>query len=148
MKKYISFYPGPSKVYEKVPRYIIEAYQKGVLSINHRSPEFEAIYQNTVSLLMKKLLIPKEYAVFFTSSATECWEIIGQSLIAKKSHHIFNGAFGQKWQAYTKKLSKDAIEQESNLQEPIDVTLLNVSDDAEVICLTQNETSNGTQVSF
>ena len=95
MRKPISFYPGPSKVYEKVPKYVMDAYQKGILSINHRSPEFEALFQKTTQLLKKKLQIPEEFNIYFTSSATECWEIIAQSFTQKHSFHLYNGAFGE-----------------------------------------------------
>src|SRR5688572_22240560 len=98
----ISFYPGPSRVHDEIPQYVKEAYKKGILSINHRSDGFMEISEKTIGLLREKLNIPKDYTVFYTSSATECWEIIAQSLVTKKSHHIFNGSFGQKWFEYTK----------------------------------------------
>jgi phosphoserine aminotransferase len=90
----ISFYPGPSRVYDEIPKYVKEAHRKGVLSINHRSEEFMNLYEETVILLKSKLTIPDSYKIFFTSSATECWEIIAQSFIITDSLHIFNGAFG------------------------------------------------------
>ena len=86
-KTLISFYPGPSRVYDDIPKYVKEAHKEGVLSMNHRSDEFMALYKETVSLLQKKLNIPKDYTILFTSSATECWEMIAQSLIEKESIH-------------------------------------------------------------
>ena len=100
----ISFYPGPSRVHEKVPAYVKDAYKAGIMSINHRSDDFIRISKRTVSLLRQKLGVPSDYMVFFTSSATECWEIIAQSLISGNSLHHFNGAFGQKWFEYTRRL--------------------------------------------
>ena len=142
----ISFYPGPSRIYPKVPQYMKDAYTKGVLSINHRSEEFTEISRKTVLLLKEKLNIPKSYSVYFVSSATECWEIIAQSLTEKESTHIYNGAFGKKWFDYTKRLRPEAnaivFETETQLN-PDDV----IFNTGEIVCLTQNETSNGTQVS-
>ena len=89
----ISFYPGPSRVHDEIPEYVKEACKKGILSINHRSPEFMAISEKTISLLRAKLEIPVDYTVLYTTSATECWEIIAQSVIGKSSYHFFNGAF-------------------------------------------------------
>ena len=62
----------------------------------------------TITLLKEKLDIPKDYTIFFTSSATECWEILAQSLIVTRSFHIYNGAFGEKWYDYTLRLKPAA----------------------------------------
>ncbi len=142
----ISFYPGPSKVDPGVPLWTRKAYQRGVLSINHRSPEFQELYQETVRNIKKRLNIPPDYWVFFTSSATECWEIIAQSLLLKESYHFFNGAFGRKWFDYTQKICPGARSLEFGLEMEPDFGLLHGN--PEVICLTQNETSNGTQIPY
>jgi phosphoserine aminotransferase len=142
----ISFYPGPSRVYDNIPKYVKEAYHEGILSMNHRSEEFVSLCKETVSLLKKKLNIPFEYTIFFNSSATECWEVIAQSLVKKESIHIFNGAFGEKWYDYTKKIVPKAKAVPFDLQKERDPKQ-SVYKEGEIICLTQNETSNGTQLS-
>ena len=63
------------------------------------------------------------------SSATECWEIVAQSLTQYTSLHPYGGAFGQKWMEYAHRLKP--------VQPPRQ---------ADVLCIVQNETSNGTQV--
>ncbi len=143
----VSFYPGPSRVYNDIPKYVKDAHTKGILSMNHRSEEFEVMMKKTVTLLKRKLSIPKEYTILFTSSATECWEIVAQSWVTNKSFHLYNGAFGQKWYDYTYKLKTGATALPFGRE-----TILNpgksVFERSEnVICITQNETSNGTQVS-
>lgn len=125
----LTFYPGPSKVYPQVAQYAADAVQQGILSLNHRSPEFMAIVQETMRLLREKLAIPADYHIAFTSSATECWEIVAQSLTAFTSIHPTSGAFGEKWRQYAHRIKP-----------PIDIS------EADVLCVTQNETSNGTQV--
>ena len=142
----ISFYPGPSKIYPEVADYLQDAVKNDVLSINHRSPEFAEISKNAILYLKEKLNIPEDYTVLYTSSATECWEIIAQSLIKRGSYHIYNGAFGEKWYNYTSKLIPIAQAHKFDKEETINVDNIKVSKDTEVICLTQNETSNGTQV--
>jgi len=141
----ISFYPGPSRTYDEIPNYVKDAHRKGILSMNHRSEEFMALCQKTIKLLKEKLSIPRDYTIFFTSSATECWEIIAQSLISKTSFHYYNGSFGEKWFDYTKRLVPGAtgisFEEEKILLIPANKT------DSNFICLTQNETSNGTELS-
>ncbi|ELR70417.1 Phosphoserine aminotransferase [Fulvivirga imtechensis AK7] len=146
MKKAISFYPGPSRVDHRIPMYVRDAYDNGILSINHRSETFVKMYSQTVDLLKEKLDIPEEYSVFFTSSATECWEIISQSLIHTNSYHFYNGAFGKKWFEYTKKLKPYAIGYEFDLEQELKTGELDLSSEEGVICITQNETSNGTHV--
>ncbi len=142
----ISFYPGPSKVYDSIPGYVRDAYKAGILSVNHRSEEFMVMNRKTISLLRQRLKIPRDYVILYTGSATECWEIIAQSLNDRGSYHFHNGAFGQKWFEYTKKLHHEAISSPFGLNDPLDVSLI-PKDYEGVICITQNETSNGTQVS-
>lgn len=143
----ISFYPGPSRVHDEIPEYVAQAFAKGILSINHRSEEFMEISRQTIALLKSKLEIPSDYTIFYTTSATECWEIIAQSVIEKGSHHFFNGAFGQKWFEYTQRICTGAKPLKFGHDELIDSKKLRVPKEESVICLTQNETSNGTQVS-
>lgn len=137
----ISFYPGPSQVYPQVAQYLQDAFDSGILSVNHRSGAAMELVRETYQLLHEKLDIPADYAIAFVSSATECWEIIAQSLTTRQSLHAYNGAFGQKWAEYTQKLGLNVVHQPFGLNE-----VLSLTTEAETICLTQNETSNGTQV--
>lgn len=142
----ISFYPGPSRVRDEIPQYVREAHKAGILSINHRSPEFVEMAKRTITLLQNKLRIPKNYTIFFTGSATESWEIIAQSLWLGNSYHFHNGAFGQKWYEYTKRLHPEAKSFPFGVNDVL-VPPTKAFSSPGVVCLTQNETSNGTQVS-
>jgi phosphoserine aminotransferase len=140
----ITFYPGPSKVYPQIEQYLSDAYQSGILSVNHRSEPFMTMLKETIETMKLKLEIPAEYEIYFCSSATECWEIIAQSLVQTKSLHIYNGAFGEKWMEYTQKIkpASDGLFCDFNaLPEIADIL---ADQDSDVICLTHNETSNGT----
>ena len=139
----ITFYPGPSRVYDEIPKYVKTAHRKGIMSMNHRSDEFMAMCEKTVGFLREKLSIPKNYKVYFLTSATECWEVIAQSLIVNSSHHIYNGAFGEKWFDYTQKLVTSATSHTFDREEELSP----LKYPGDLICLTQNETSNGTQIS-
>lgn len=141
----LSFYPGPSKVYPQVLPLLQEAYLRGILSLNHRSREFTAINIEAITALKQSLYIPDDYGVYFISSATECWEIIAQSFTEKASTHLYNGAFGEKWYNYAKRLKPESRAYTFDVNEEIDIKAL---ENDEVICLTQNETSNGTAVSM
>jgi phosphoserine aminotransferase len=142
----ISFYPGPSRVYDEIPGYVKDAFKEGIMSINHRSSEFVQMAEKTITLLKQRLGIPKNYTVFFTTSATECWEIIAQSLITDKSYHLYNGAFGQKWFDYTKRLHPHAVPMPFGINDKLQPKQLIFEQREGIICITQNETSNGTQV--
>ena len=127
----ITFYPGPSKVYPQVADYAAEAVRSGIVSLNHRSAGFMEIVKETVRLLHEKLVIPTHYHIALVSSATECWEIVAQSLTAETSLHPYAGAFGKKWADYAHRIKP-----------PVHPC------GADVLCIVQNETSNGTQVSM
>ncbi|MBC7892875.1 MAG: aminotransferase class V-fold PLP-dependent enzyme [Sphingobacteriaceae bacterium] len=145
----MTFYPGPSQLYPQIAEYLRDAYESGLLSANHRSPVFMELVRETDALLREKLAIPADYSVYFVSSATECWEIIAQSLTGRGSVHFFNGAFGQKWAEYAGKLHEKteavAFDLDESLTHRDDFDFL-AYDQYDVVCLTQNETSNGTQI--
>ncbi len=140
----ITFYPGPSRIYNEVPKILARGFRDGTLSMNHRSPEFMELVAKTKKVLRKNLGIPKDYEIIFTSSATECWEIFGQSMVSRGAVIFHNGAFGEKWAAYMTKLGVDLKSIPFEVNEPLPVSKIV---DAEWICFTQNETSNGTYVS-
>lgn len=140
--KQISFYPGPSRVYSQIPEYILDAYSEGVLSMNHRSEGFMQLIADLKEVLHARLDIPQDYHILFTSSATESWEIIAQSLTLRQSQHFYNGAFGEKWHTRAMALV-ETLATPFDLNEPLPVEKVS---DADVICATQNETSNGSQV--
>lgn len=142
----ITFYPGPSRVYDGIPNYVKSAHRKGILSMNHRSDEFMKLSEATVAYLKDKLKVPKSHKVFFLTSATECWEVIAQSIVKNKSHHIYNGAFGEKWFDNTRKLRSETQSHPFDREQEIDPSKY-IFNDGDVVCITQNETSNGTQVS-
>lgn len=143
----LNFFPGPSKIYPEVRNYLTDAYDEGIMDAPHRGEQFVQLSRAVVGSLKRRLNIPQDYAIFFTSSATECWETLIQSLTRKKSHHLYNGSFGEKWYEYARKLRPEAEGLKFDINEAIPLDALDISVDTELICFTQNETSNGTQVS-
>ncbi|MBC8155821.1 MAG: aminotransferase class V-fold PLP-dependent enzyme [Bacteroidetes bacterium] len=125
----ITFYPGPSKVYPQVAEYAAQAVREGIVSLNHRSPGFMDIVRETTRLLHDKLAVPANYHIAFVSSATECWEIVAQSLTIATSLHPTTGAFGEKWRDYAHRIKP-----------------YRAGDEVDTLCVVQNETSNGMQV--
>lgn len=142
----ISFYPGPSKVSDKIVEYFTEAHKEGILSANHRSPQFMNLIEETNKLLKNRLDIPDDYGIYYVSSATECWEIITQSF-GGINYHFYNGSFGEKWFNTTRKLKPQTIGYKFDLGKELRLGQLDLSIEEGTICITQNETSNGTKVS-
>lgn len=143
----ITFAPGPSKVYDSLPIYLNEAYQEGILSANHRSSAFMKLYQETEQLMRAKLHMPEDYKLIFTSSSTENWEIISQSIVEQASFHVYSGSFGKKWIDFAKHILPATAGIKIQPNEVIDVADLQIAEEFDLIAITQNETSNASQVS-
>ncbi len=138
----LSFYPGPSKVHPEALEYIQEAFEQGIVSINHRSERFEKLLEATFEVLHQKWNIPSNYTIYFVSSATEAWEIVIQSLVREKSTHLYNGAFGKKWAHYASSVAESI---EFSLDQSLaDISLQIGPIQGDTLCLVQSETSNGT----
>ena len=152
----LNFYPGPSKNYIQLKDFAQEAFESGILEQNHRSQPFMDLLQKTISLLKGHLNIPLNYKVYFTSSATECWEICAQSLIRGKVQFLYNGAFGKKWFKYT--VTNPQINSTTNYELPIirgtrffinqNIDEVEIDAENDVVCWVSSETSNGTHTSF
>ena len=142
-----TFNPGPSAVHPAVRQYLTDAFDEGWLSAPHRSEKVTGLLRQTVADLKTKLNVPQDYTVLFTSSATECWEILAQSLTPRRSFHLYNGAFGEKWLKYAKAIRPASTGFAFGLDEVPDVAALPFNpDDTDLVCITQNETSTATQL--
>ncbi len=139
----ISFYPGPSKIDERLPKWLNEGLESGMLTMNHRSEAFMFQYREIVDLFQEVFDLPQDYEVYFTSSATECWEIISQSFSDKSFLHIYNGSFGEKWMKMNVALGNSARDESFGINS-FPPEIKNINED--VICFTHNETSNGSKL--
>lgn len=140
----LSFYPGPSKVYPQALDFIQEAFDQGIVSINHRSKRFENLLRATMEAMTASWEIPADYTIYFVSSATEAWEIVTQSLVVKKSAHFHNGAFGKKWGQYASQINPNTQLIAFGLNETLAENAHLLEADVDTVCLVQSETSNGT----
>jgi phosphoserine aminotransferase len=144
----LTFAPGPSKVYDALSTYLQDAFNEGILSANHRSGPFMKLYQETESLMRQKLHMPEDYSLLFTSSATENWEIISQSIVESASFHIYSGSFGKKWISFAQHIIPASSGIKIDANQEIDVENLEIAEEFDLIALTQNETANASQVSM
>ena len=142
----ITFAPGPSKVYDALPTYLQDGYVQGILSANHRSAVFMNLYRDTEQLFREKLQLPEDYTLLFTSSATESWEIISQSLVEQASFHVYSGSFGKKWVDYARHILPSTQGLKIAANQSISVADLELSSEIDLLAITQNETSNASQV--
>ncbi|MFC3879074.1 aminotransferase class V-fold PLP-dependent enzyme [Algoriphagus namhaensis] len=142
----LTFAPGPSKVYDALSDYLQDAVREGILSANHRSGPFMQMYQETEALMRQKLHMPEDYVLLFTSSATENWEIISQSIVESASFHIYSGSFGGKWVKFAQHIIPESKALKIAANEAIQVSLLDIPEQFDLIAITQNETSNASQV--
>ena len=140
----LSFYPGPSKVYPQALDFIQEAFDQGIVSINHRSKRFEHLLKETMEAMTASWEIPADYTIYFVSSATEAWEIVAQSLVGKRSAHFYNGAFGKKWGQYASQIHPNSQLISFGLHESLAENAGKLATDVDTVCLVQSETSNGT----
>lgn len=142
MKTYF-FTPGPTQLFPTVKKHIQEALKTNVLLISHRSEEFKLIFKNTTNNLKKLLNIPKNYQIFFLSSATEAMERIIENCVEKESFHFVNGAFAKKFFEIAYQLKKMPKKIEVENGKGFDFEAVKIPQTIELICFTQNETSTG-----
>lgn len=142
MKK-VYFTPGPSQVYPTVSQHIKKAIRTDILSLSHRGEEFKNLFKDTLQGLKKLLNIPKDYSVFFVSSALESMERTIQGCVQSYSFHIITGSFGRAWANIGIQLGKNVIKKEAKNGEGIQLNNLEIPKRAELVCITQNDTSTG-----
>ena len=145
MKK-IYFTPGPSQMYPKLERYMSDAFKNNIPSISHRSEQFMSIVKEVNLQLRKLLSIPLTHHIFFLSSSMESMERIIDNAVDQTSFHLTNGAFADQFLHSAKAKNKKAHVFRFLPGDRIPVTLVPVPPTAELICITQNETSNGSSV--
>ncbi|OGE20994.1 hypothetical protein A2778_05020 [Candidatus Daviesbacteria bacterium RIFCSPHIGHO2_01_FULL_40_24] len=145
MKK-IYFTVGPSQVYPTLHKHMGKAIKEEICSLNHRSQQFKNLYKETADGLKKLLNVPENFQIFFVSSATESMERVIQSCCQDTSFHIVAGAFGKAWSNYASQVGKNAVTHIFENTPDVNLDNLTVPKAAEIICITQNETSTGCSI--
>ena len=139
MKKPILFIPGPTEVLEKDLQFLSKRI------IGHRTPEYAELQKSVVEKMAKYLNMPSTSKIFiFTSSATGAMEAATRNLISKKSLHLINGAFSQKWEKIATSNGKQTKKLEIEWGDGFSgKNIEKASDDIDTIFLTHCETSTG-----
>ena len=141
MKRYLTV--GPTQIHPIVKQVFVNAINNGIFSLSHRSAGFREIYDSTCDSLRNLLSIPADRRIFFLSSATECMERLLQGTVENKSYHFVNGCFAERFYNISKSLGKFPIANHVEFGEGFEPCNVQIDNDVEVICLTQNETSTG-----
>jgi phosphoserine aminotransferase len=137
------FTVGPTQLYPTVPQHIQTALHEDLLSISHRSKQFEEIFQNTVTSIKKLLTIPNDYHIIFFPSATEIMVRIIDNTCNLNVATFTNGEFSKHWELLGKDMGFKEYKNEIPYGQGIDLSQYEIQDDVELICLTHNETSTG-----
>ncbi len=140
------FTPGPAELYPTFAKHLQTAMDEQIGSISHRSQQFRDIYKFTNEHLRALLNIPETHGIFFTGSASEVWERVLLNCVEHESFHLVNGSFSRKFFDYAQSLHKFAHVQEKPMGEGFDYAEIDIPEYAELVCLTQNETSGGVQL--
>lgn len=141
--KRIYFTVGPSQVYPTLYKHLTKAVKTNILSLSHRGAEFKELFKNTTQGLKELLNIPTNFQIFFISSALESMERIIQSTTKKYSFHIITGSFGKAWANYAAQLGRKTSTVTFSNTDEINFDNLKIPEKAEIICITQNDTSTG-----
>ncbi|MFT4033655.1 MAG: aminotransferase class V-fold PLP-dependent enzyme [Siphonobacter sp.] len=157
MSQQIYFTPGPAELFPTVSEHVQNALEDQIGSISHRSAQFRYIYQHADEQLRALLNIPASHAILFAGSATEIWERMIQNCVEFESFHCVNGSFSQKFYDTANDLRKYTHLFEKPLGQGFDFEdfaiasketagQVRISEYAELVCLTANETSTGVQM--
>lgn len=138
------FGAGPSKV----PTQFLDKLQKSgntILGNSHRNPIILDLVKRCQTKLKSYLNAPDDYQILLgNGGASILWETMAFSVIKEKSAHFACGEFSSKWHSLTKAapwLKAEKFESEyGSLPE------LKYSGDADLIAITQNETSTGVMI--
>ncbi len=142
MKK-IFFTVGPSQVYPTVYKHLNKGIKQDIFSLNHRGAEFKELFKSTTEGLKKLLNIPADFQIFFVSSALESMERVIQGCTHHYSFHIITGSFGKAWANYAGQLGRKVFTVTFGNTDEINFDNLKIPEKAEIICITQNDTSTG-----
>jgi phosphoserine aminotransferase len=143
MAKKIYFTPGPSDIYFTVEEHIKNALKEQIPAISHRSKRFQEIYAEAETNLRKLFNLPENFHLVFTASATEVWERLVQNCVEKESFHFVNGSFSQRFYEIAGELGRTAHHVKADYGNYTSVAEAKIPATAELISVTQNETSTG-----
>lgn len=146
--KNIYFTVGPSQLYTTVPIHIANALENDIFSVSHTGVFFTELYKNLSANLRELFHIPQTHHIFFTSSSTESMESIIENTVEKSSHHIITGGFSKKFLKIASDLKKNPQTIDLPWEKKFEMNTITIPCNAELLCITENDTSIGLQLSL
>lgn len=101
------------------------------------------MFHDATDGLRTLLNIPANFQILFVSSALESMERVIQGCCGQNSFHIITGSFGKAWAKYAGQLGKSVTTYTFENTEQGKLSDLKIPKKAEIICITQNDTSTG-----
>ncbi|HXF48208.1 MAG TPA: aminotransferase class V-fold PLP-dependent enzyme [Verrucomicrobiae bacterium] len=145
---FISFNPGPSRLYPEIEADIRQALEDNILSLSHRSERFGEIVRKAKENIRIYFSIPADYRIFFVSSAVEAMEIALRNLCGNKSFHFINGAFARRFFSSAQQTKKNPAHLAAEEGKNFPAAEPKIPDECDLLCLTQNETSTGVRLPY
>lgn len=137
------FTPGPSQLYPTVKKHINTALDLDITSISHRSNQYIEIHKTAVDGLNELLCLDGQFSVFFGGSATEMMERILQIRLVRHSVHLVNGAFSKRFYQIARAENLTTSIFSRNDGDGFHTPLEDFPEQADILCMTHNETSTG-----
>jgi len=144
--KNIYFTLGPTQLYPTVTSHIQQAIKDEIHSISHRGKKFIDIYQDLSHNLRELLNIPSTHHIFFTGNSIESMERIIANTVEEKSLHIITGEFSERFYQIARDLNKKPVMFHMPKDKEFDFRDLEVPQETELICVTENETGIGFEI--
>ncbi len=141
------FTVGPTQLYPRFREFLDAGLSEEIASISHRSPRFVELFTGATDALKTLLRSPDDRQVFFAGSATEWMERSVQNLSAARTLHVVSGHFAKRFYDFALAQGRDARKIDQKAGGSFDLTDVPEGFEPELIALTHNETSNGTQLS-
>lgn len=138
-----TFAVGPSQVYPQIAHYYQDAFALNLPAESHRGKLFMEVFGKAVSGIREKLSVPADYGIFFTGSATECWEMLSQAFAHEGAFHAYSGSFGEKWFEYGHGVAPQSEAFRFDADDNTFAIPAHIQGKPGLIALTLNETSNG-----
>lgn len=136
-----TFNPGPSQISSEVKDDIREAIERKILEISHRSSVFNDFSKFTIDNIRKFFNVPNDYYVFYTSSATEWWELAIKWTVENNMFSFVNWNFSECFAKTCKLIWKNVEIDQVEWWNQNDFLNTNIPTSSEIITIVYNETS-------
>lgn len=153
MKKTHNFYAGPSILPEFTYEETVKAIQNfagtglSIMSISHRSKEFDAVMNDAQDMFKKLLDIPEGYSVLFLGGgASMQFAMIPYNLLAKKAFYLETGTWSKKAVKEAKLFGEVEVVSSADKNFSYIPKGFTIPTDADYFHITTNNTIAGTEI--